>query len=137
MVREVWKIKRKRENWNGRRRGGEIEIKRQERSDKKSEITVLPLKLAAKVCSGGRGQRAARPTAAELTYINLTENNVNYAANHYQGVEHIPGISKISLSKVECDIKNKLNKRPNFYPKTLMHLCCSLKTQEPLLATST
>lgn len=118
----VWKIKRKREreNRNGRIRGGEIEIKCQERSNQKSEITVLPLKLAAKVCSGGRGRRAARPTAAELTYINLTENNVNYAANHYQGVEHIPGISKISLNKVECDIKkqNKLNKRLNFYPET-------------------
>lgn len=38
---------------------------------------------------------------AELTYINLTENNVNYAANHNQGVEHIPGIPKISLSEVE------------------------------------
>lgn len=35
MVREVWKMKKKRENWNGRRRGGEIEIKRQERSDSK------------------------------------------------------------------------------------------------------
>lgn len=38
---------------------------------------------------------------AELTYIDLTENYVYYAANHNQGVEHIPGIPKISLSEVE------------------------------------
>lgn len=46
-----------------------------------------------------RGQRAAGLVAAELTYIDLTENNVYYAANHNQGVEHIPGIPKIALSE--------------------------------------
>lgn len=37
--------------------------------------------------------------AAELTYIDLTENNVYYAANHNQGVEHIPGVAEIALSE--------------------------------------
>lgn len=37
----------------------------------------------------------------DYTYVNLTENNVYYAANHNQGVEHIPGVSKIALSEVE------------------------------------
>lgn len=48
-----------------------------------------------------RGQREVEPVKTELTYIYLTENNVYYAANHNQGVEHIPGISKITLNKVE------------------------------------
>lgn len=37
--------------------------------------------------------------AAELTYINLTENNVYYAANHNQGIEHVPGVAEIALSE--------------------------------------
>lgn len=37
--------------------------------------------------------------AAELTYIDLTENNVYYAANHNQGVEHIPGVPEIALGE--------------------------------------
>lgn len=51
---------------------------------------------------GGAGegvQRAARLVAAELTYIDLTENNVYYAANHNQGVEHVPGVAEIALSE--------------------------------------
>lgn len=48
-----------------------------------------------------RGRRALNLDVAELTYIDLTENNVYYAANHNQGVEHIPGITKIALSEVE------------------------------------
>ena len=48
-----------------------------------------------------RGQRVAGPVKAELTYIYLTQNNVYYASNHNQGVEHVPGISKIALNKVE------------------------------------
>lgn len=60
----------------------------------------------------GGGQRAARLVAAELTYIDLTENNVYYAANHNQGVEHIPGVAKIALSEArrvagESDQKRK------------------------------
>lgn len=38
---------------------------------------------------------------AELTYIDLTENNVYYAANHNQGVEHIPGVPEIALSEAQ------------------------------------
>lgn len=37
--------------------------------------------------------------AAELTYIDLTENNVYYAANHNQGVEDIPGVPEIALGE--------------------------------------
>lgn len=48
-----------------------------------------------------RGQRAVRLVVAELTYIDFTENNVYYAANHNQGVEHVPGIPKIALSEAE------------------------------------
>lgn len=47
------------------------------------------------------GQIAARVAVAEFTYIDLTENNIYYAANHNQGVEHIPGIPKIALSEVK------------------------------------
>lgn len=56
-------------------------------------------------------RRVERP---ELTYIYLTEHNVYYAADHNQGVEHIPGISKIALSEAEqparkcgCEISTK------------------------------
>lgn len=48
-----------------------------------------------------RGPRAAGLFVAELTYIDLTENNVYYAANHNQGVEHIPGIPEIALSEAQ------------------------------------
>lgn len=48
-----------------------------------------------------RGQGAAAPRPPEFTYIDLTENYVYYAANHNQGVENIPGISKIALSEVQ------------------------------------
>lgn len=48
-----------------------------------------------------RSESSGRLSVAELTYIDLTENNVYYAANHNQGVEHIPGIPKIALSEVE------------------------------------
>lgn len=57
-----------------------------------------------------RGQRAAGLTVAVLTYIDLTENNVYYAANHNQGVEHIPGVPKIALSEVE-QVVGKLDVR--------------------------
>lgn len=46
-------------------------------------------------------ESSGRLSVAELTYIDLTENNVYYAANHNQGVEHIPGIPKIALSEME------------------------------------
>lgn len=55
----------------------------------------------AEAAPTGGGERAAGLAEAELTYINLTENNVYYAANHNQGVEHIPGIPKIALSEVQ------------------------------------
>lgn len=57
------------------------------------------------------GQRAARLVAAELTYIDLTENNVNYAANHNQGVEHIPGVAEIALSKARRVVGKSDQKR--------------------------
>lgn len=64
---------------------------------------MLPWKPAvrAEVARTERGQRAAGLFVAELTYIDLTENNVYYAANHNQGVEHIPGIPKIALSEAQ------------------------------------
>ena len=37
---------------------------------------------------------------AGFTYIDLTENNIYYAANDNHGVKHIPGIPKIPLRKV-------------------------------------
>lgn len=48
-----------------------------------------------------RSRSSGSPRSWAFTYINLTENNVYYAANHNQGVEHIPGIPEIALSEVE------------------------------------
>lgn len=91
--------------WKGWR-----EKERRKKLDKAAEIRVLPLKPGLK----GKKSKSSGVLQAELTYINLTENNVYYAANHNQGVEHIPGIPKISLSEVErvvgrvkCDISTR------------------------------
>lgn len=47
-----------------------------------------------------------RLVRADFTYINFTENNVYYAANHNQRVENIPGISKIALGDVKFIVGN-------------------------------
>lgn len=69
----------------------------------KKKVWVLPRKASGweEVTWTEKGQSSAGGAIAELTYIDLTQNNVYYAANHNQGVEHIPGIPKISLSEVE------------------------------------
>lgn len=79
--------------------------------------------MFAKVAKTESGQTANGLFAAALTYIDLTENNVYYAANHNQGVEHIPGIPKIALSEVQrvkrvgCQIKKNKNKSLYSYTK--------------------
>lgn len=65
---------------------------------------------------------------AYCTYINLTENNVYYAANHNQGVKHIPGIPKVALIEVERGVgelglrsaKTKRSLHWNLNPLTLV-----------------
>lgn len=105
--------------WQGQGEDREREKRRLsiKRSHKKPEIWVLPGKPAvwAKVAWTESGQRAAGLFVAALTYIDLTENNVYYAANHNQGVEHIPGIPKIALSEVQrvvgkLDVRSKQKK---------------------------
>lgn len=56
-----------------------------------------------------------RPVVAEFTYIDLTENNIYYAANHNQRVEHIPGIPKIALSEVERVVGERAAKTKSLY----------------------
>lgn len=34
---------------------------------------------------------------AELTYISLSERNVNYAPDHHQSIEHVPRVFEITL----------------------------------------
>lgn len=92
-----------------------LERERKEEKVRQSSRNQSP---APKTCCGGglkgKKSKSSEVLQAELTYINLTENNVYYAANHNQGVEHIPGIPKISLSEVErvvgrvkCDISTR------------------------------
>lgn len=58
--------------------------------------------------------KAARQTVAEFTYIDFTQNNVYYAANDYQGIEHVPGVPKISLNDVWVKCKVSKNKQKTF-----------------------
>ena len=61
----------------------------------------------------------------ELTYIDLTEHNVYYAANHNQGVEHIPGIPKIALSEVErvvCKLDVRSAKTKSLHSDTEIYI---------------
>lgn len=124
----------------GREREKRLSVKR---SDKKPEIWVLPWKPAvfAKVAQTESGQTANGLFAAALTYIDLTENNVYYAANHNQGVEHIPGIPKIALSEWGAaseaswmSDQNKKNKSLYSYTKmyTLQMHSGYLNLQKPL-----
>lgn len=75
--------------------------------------------------TGERGQRAAGLVTAELTYIDLTENNIYNAANHNQGVEHIPGIPKIALSEMVRGV-GKLGVRSAQKKKKSLFLDCNL-----------
>lgn len=45
------------------------------------------------------GVRGAGVRRGNCTHIYLTQNDVYYAANHDQGIKHIPGIAKITLGK--------------------------------------
>lgn len=50
----------------------------------------------------GVGLRTGQDRAGwgdNCTHIYLTQNDVYYAANHDQGIKHIPGIAKITLGK--------------------------------------
>lgn len=95
-----------RKRWKGRVMGGQKERKRRNRV-RKDQIKGRNRSPAVETGSWGgpSGERsrtvAARVAVAEFTYIDLTENNIYYAANHNQGVEHIPGVPKIALSEVE------------------------------------
>ena len=124
MIREEWKVKTDGQQsewmkWNGsgedKKRGkkGDIVLRKIRQISQKSE----PVWVEAAPTEGG--ERAAGLAEAELTYINLTENNVYYAANHNQGVEHIPGIPKIALSEVQrvvCkwDVRSAQSKKKVF-----------------------
>lgn len=80
----------------------------------------------AEVAGTEEGQRVAGPVKTELTYIDLTENNVYYAANHNQGVEYVPGISKIALNEVERAVgKLDAAQTKSFYShiEIYIHLC--------------
>lgn len=44
----------------------------------------------------GEEEQKAGP-GAELTYISLSERNVNYAPDHHQSIEHVPRVFKIAL----------------------------------------
>lgn len=41
-------------------------------------------------------EREAGP-GAELTYVSLSERNVNYAADHHHSIENVPRVFKITL----------------------------------------
>lgn len=49
--------------------------------------------------SGVRGVGLGVHGGGDCTHIYLTQNDVYYAANHDQGIKHIPGIAKITLGK--------------------------------------
>lgn len=42
-------------------------------------------------------ERQEAGPGAELTYISLSERNVNYAADHHQSIEQVPRVVKITL----------------------------------------
>lgn len=41
-------------------------------------------------------EQEAKP-GAELTYISLSERNVNYAPDHHHSIEHVPRVFEITL----------------------------------------
>lgn len=92
----------------------------------------MPLKPAAEV--EREKPESSGVAEAGLTYINLTENNVYYAANHNQGVEHVPGIPEISLSEGERvvgesnAISAKRTKRLHSHTEILNQLTAYLRT---------
>lgn len=46
-----------------------------------------------------RGKRAQESESGHRTYVDLTENDVNYAANYDEEIKHIPGITKVPLHR--------------------------------------